>query len=169
MKRVAFSIIVAGALVAFAGGYAFAGAPETEIDCGIWRIFLTTGTQLRTTLEKLPDGSYLLYDTAGNEAHGDCGKAVGCLGIKYKGGCHINRANQPYAETDVHCPNGDNFTITTGNENGTCTISTTPEGDVRGGTCDDGNGNSASVNCSLNGGDGACSGSSGSGDCSSAG
>lgn len=64
----------------------------------------------------------------------------------------------------VACGAGRRFDLSTGSGRGTCELEL--QGDrVVGGRCDDGEGNSARVSCALNGGDGSCVSSSGSGAC----
>ncbi len=79
---------------------------------------------------------------------------------------------EPNASIDVSCPGGKTFTISTGNDfsSGGCGIGY--EGDnVTSGKCANLNEetgkqtNTAEVDCSLNGGEGACVGASGSGSC----
>lgn len=67
-----------------------------------------------------------------------------------------------YASVSVKC-GGDVYTVTTGNNSGKCSSSTGPGGAVESATCDDGQGNGASVSCKN--GVGACNNSSGSGGC----
>jgi hypothetical protein len=137
---------------------------EILIPCGAIDYYLTVGSTDFVLLDdkETPDGSWILYNPGANdEARVMCG--AGCLGIVGLGGCDTE-PSQTYSETDVQCPNGDNFEISTGTEAGTCEVSQDANGNVTGGTCSDGN-NSASVSCSANAGQGACSGTQGSGDC----
>lgn len=65
----------------------------------------------------------------------------------------------------VSCPSGRDFDLSTGSGRGRCELDV-QDGNIVGGSCDDGDGNSARASCTLNGGEGACVSSSGSGDCS---
>ncbi len=65
-----------------------------------------------------------------------------------------------FATIDVSC-GADTFTISTGNDSGTCTATAPGSGGGGGGTCTDGSGNSASVDC-----DTGCTSASGAGSCS---
>lgn len=74
------------------------------------------------------------------------------------------------AQIGVTCPGGKEFSLSTGDNSGTCTVTTTDEGKkVTGATCTGSGGNSptsnsASVDCSIGDG-GSCTGTSGSGTC----
>lgn len=62
-----------------------------------------------------------------------------------------------YATGTAHCSAGTYDGVTTGNQHGTCKDTETgPEGETRGYQCDDGKGNSATINCQANGGLGTC-------------
>jgi hypothetical protein len=64
------------------------------------------------------------------------------------------------ATIDVKCSNGSVATISTGNNQGSCGV-TTHDGKVVGGNCDDHNGNNTYFSCTLN----SCMNSNGSGKC----
>ncbi|CAB5111448.1 hypothetical protein D3OALGA1CA_2050 [Olavius algarvensis associated proteobacterium Delta 3] len=73
-----------------------------------------------------------------------------------------------YATIDVNCKGGKTFTISTGTKGGTCEVIT--KGDsVTNGFCGDADAKpkpaSATVNCHVNGGEGACGKVEGSGSC----
>ncbi|UBF25360.1 hypothetical protein K9N68_27750 [Kovacikia minuta CCNUW1] len=73
----------------------------------------------------------------------------------------VNPTKKPSKATlDVKC-GGNTFTISTGNDQGTCTATPPGSGGGGGGACSDGSGNTASVSC-----DTGCSGATGSGSCS---
>jgi hypothetical protein len=85
---------------------------------------------------------------------------MGCTG---GGGNGAGIGPSPATNT-VSCGAGGNtFTVSTGTSDGKCTTNH-PGGNVTGGECVSGS-NSAQVDCSLNGGKGACLGSTGSGSC----
>jgi hypothetical protein len=69
----------------------------------------------------------------------------------------------PYAGLSVDCKSGQSFHIKV--EGGECTINIDNKGDVEGGSCRNDNGDFASATCGTNGGQGSCSASKGSGDC----
>jgi hypothetical protein len=68
------------------------------------------------------------------------------------------------AQIGFTCNNGKDFSISTGNDSGKCTVTTNSAGDVTSATCDDDHGNSASVSCSKGDG-GTCTSTTGSGTC----
>ncbi len=71
------------------------------------------------------------------------------------------------ATMEVSCRGGKTFTISTGGA-GSCSATIAENGNVAGGSCQGGGvlgGGDASVDCSANSGQGACTGSSGSGSC----
>jgi hypothetical protein len=65
---------------------------------------------------------------------------------------------------DAQCPNGGTFEIALDSGHGRCALDR-EGGNIVGATCRDDDGNSASVNCTYNGGHGACDATSGSGTC----
>ena len=140
---------------------ALADPPYTTVDCGVYDIYLTTGGQ-QSYLLQYADGTYSLSDTHGNQTTAHCDK--GCLTTTNRGGCHIGDTPVPAAKVDVQC-GGTRHEITTGNEAGACNVSYDQGGDATGATCDDGEGNAATVDCSVNEGEGGCTSTTGAGDC----
>lgn len=73
-----------------------------------------------------------------------------------------------YATIDVNCKGGKTFTLSTGTKGGTCEV-IEDHGSVTNGFCADADAKpkpaSASVNCGVNGGEGACGKVEGSGSC----
>lgn len=73
------------------------------------------------------------------------------------------------ASMEVTCEGGKTFTISSGNNTGACGATIGVNGNVSGGMCGsasgESGGGSASVSCSANNGQGACTGSSGGGSC----
>ena len=72
------------------------------------------------------------------------------------------------ASMEVTCEGGKTFTVSTGDAGGACGATIGENGNVSGGMCGSASGSgggSASVSCSANNGQGACTGSSGSGSC----
>lgn len=88
----------------------------------------------------------------------------GCTGIHNNGACGAGLYQaMGTGDIDITCKNGNTMTINTNNKGSGAP--TTFNGNVTGGKTDDGAGNSASADCSLNGGKGACSGITGTGSC----
>jgi hypothetical protein len=119
-------------------------------------------------LRALADGFLELSDGIGNRAVGRCGEcgdtrgAARCASLVGEEGALAS----PMASTEVDCPSGNKFSISTGTDGGSCHIDKKPNGDVSGGSCEDGN-NKSSADCGSNGGSGACGDTSGSGTCTS--
>src|SRR5262249_52465984 len=68
-----------------------------------------------------------------------------------------------FARIDVHCAGGFNFSVSTGNNHGSCKVEHDRNGEPSSASCDDGHGNSASADCKAGG---SCNQSQGAGSCS---
>ena len=141
-----------------------ADPPQTRISCTGFFIYLTTGGA-HSVLAQESDGTYVLSDRLGNEASASCADH-NCVSTALRGGCSVPNAAIP-SSMAMRCPGelGRTLMMTTGNDTGTCAMTKNRFGQTTGGRCDDGNGNSSSVDCSINSGTGGCSSTSGSGDC----
>ena len=121
---------------------------------------LSTGTGAGScVVESL--GAYLgteviCRDGVQGEARGNT--RIGCVSVVGRGACAQGPIVTATPQGSVNCPKGHSFSIESKAEHqniGTCSTDVTG-GMITGGSCDDGKGNMAQVDCSLNGGDGGC-------------
>lgn len=101
------------------------------------------------------------HDNSGNQAVGNTIK--GCVSIANIGSCGTGGAT-PDATTATKCGNT-NYMSGTGSSSGNCTQAYDANGNSTGSHCEDSTGNAATVDCTRNGGQGACDSTSGSGSC----
>lgn len=163
MKRVMIAVLTVGSVwglsaPVFSAGGTVAFNSET--------LTLRTNTSGGSCHATLSGGTVELDcdDNAGNRAFGN--SAQGCLLTTGTGQCYVFPApNSTNASSDIPCPGGSTITISTGTNNGTCSTTTSPTGNVTGGNCTDG-GNTSNANCSNNNGSGSCGTTTGAGSCS---
>jgi len=162
--RQSFIFILVAVALAIGAGPALAAEAQFQQGGETWTLRTNTagGQCIVTTL---PDGSVDIDCIDGtNRAKGNT--ALGCVLVQGSGQCStFPLPEHPFAETEVNCGNGHVYSLTTGTDDGNCTVDHDAQGRTLGGRCDDGTGNSAAADCSLNGGEGDCLGSSGAGGC----
>ena len=102
------------------------------------------------------------HDAVGNRAYGNT--LEGCLITSHSGECYYGMPLGIDASTTTKCGTT-KYVTGTGNSQGSCTPTFSPDGNSTGSDCDDGAGNRAVVDCTKNGGQGACGTVTGSGTC----
>jgi hypothetical protein len=103
------------------------------------------------------------HDNVGNRAYGNTLR--GCLVITGSGQCFSGMPPPTInATTETKCGTT-KWLVGTGNNSGTCTTTNDTGGTTTGSSCDDSQGNQASVDCTKNGGQGQCGTVTGSGTC----
>ncbi len=94
-------------------------------------------------------------DGVQGEARGNT--RFGCVSSEGLGSCQTGPLGTLTPQFDVNCHDGHSFRIDReeGDEAGACSLQV-KSNEITGGSCDDGKGNSATVNCGLNKGAGGC-------------
>ena len=157
-------LVFAAVALLIATGPALAAEAQFQQGGETWTLRTNTagGHCIVTTL---PDGSVDIDCIDGiNRAKGNT--ALGCVLVQGSGQCSTAPLPEhSFAELEIPCRGGYVYAITTGTRGGRCTANYDSQGRVRGGRCDDGAGNSSAADCTFNGGEGDCLGSSGAGAC----